>query len=83
MSTRKNNLSIGEITRAFSPEVGSQVGPILSPTQLAAVLQLSVSTIYEWIAKGRLDGTFRKRGKHLRFWRDRAIEKIFNDKDWC
>jgi len=34
------------------------------------------------MAKGRLDGTYRKRGKHALFWRDRALNVIFNGKEW-
>ena len=56
--------------------------PILSPHQLAALLGLSVKTVYEWIARGRLDGAFRKRGKHNLIWRDRALKLIFNGPEW-
>jgi excisionase family DNA binding protein len=58
------------------------VGAILSPVQLANLAGLSVKTIYEWITKGRLDGAFRKRGKHVLIWRDRAIHLLFNAPDW-
>jgi hypothetical protein len=30
------------------------------------------------MAKGRLDGTYRKRGKHLLFWRDRLLDTVLN-----
>jgi excisionase family DNA binding protein len=82
MSTRKRHLTRNEIARAFS-SAGPTPSPVmLSPAQLAALTGLSVKTIYAWIAAGRLDGAFRKRGKHIRFWRDRAIEIFFNGKDW-
>ncbi|MBL9081824.1 MAG: helix-turn-helix domain-containing protein [Planctomycetales bacterium] len=55
---------------------------IISPIQLAGVLGLSKKTVYEWIAKGRLDGAFRKRGKHNLIWRDRALEILFNGPEW-
>lgn len=55
---------------------------IMSPAQLAELLGLSVKTIYDWIAHGRLDGAFRKRGKHNLIWRDRALEIIFNGPEW-
>jgi hypothetical protein len=42
----------------------------------------SKKCVYDWVAKERFDGTFRKRGKHLRFWRDRVIERFFNGPDW-
>lgn len=54
----------------------------MSPAELASLLQISVKTIYEWAAKGRLDGAYRRRGKHVRIWRDRAIAIFFNGKDW-
>ena len=41
-----------------------------------------MKTVYEWIAKGRLDGAFRKRGKHILIWRDRALDLLFNGPDW-
>jgi excisionase family DNA binding protein len=61
---------------------GNAVPEILSPAKLAGLLGLSVKTIYEWIAKGQLDGAFRKRGKHCLIWRDRVIDLLFNGKDW-
>ena len=72
-----------EISEAFAHAPGAHIPPpIVSPTGLAEVLGLSVKTVYEWIARGRLDGAFRKRGKHVLIWRDRVIEEIFNGKDW-
>lgn len=82
MSTSKKKLGREDIQRALSHESGATVPPIISPAQLAALLGLSIKTIYEWIARGRLDGCFRKRGKHALIWRDRAIEQIFNGPDW-
>jgi excisionase family DNA binding protein len=55
---------------------------ILSPMQLASLLRVSRSTMYAWIAAGRFDGAYRKRGKHIRFLRDRALELFFNGPDW-
>ena len=43
---------------------------------------MSVKTIYEWMSKGRLDGAYRKRGKHALIWRDRALDVLFNGKEW-
>ena len=62
-------LSKDEIRRVL----GDAVPPILSPRALAGLLRLSVKTIYEWKAKGRLDGAYRKRGRHCLIWRDRAL----------
>jgi excisionase family DNA binding protein len=77
----KCNLSRDEIARTFQGTVGD-IPPILSPRQLAHLLNLSPKTVYLWIAKGRLDGTFRKRGKHVLLWRDRVIEPLFSGKEW-
>ena len=81
-TTRKHPLTKEEIERAFAGAIDAPPGPILTPQQLAELLNLSVKTIYEWIARGRLDGAFRKRGKHNLIWRDRALKLIFNGPDW-
>lgn len=74
----------GEIELAFSTEdLRRRFPPILSVCQVAELLgNLSRKTVYTWIAAGRLDGAFRKRGKHLLFWRDRVIDRIFNGAEW-
>jgi len=85
MSRQPSNrvkLTSQEIAEAFSSSGNAYIPPILSPTQLADLVGLSVKTIYEWIGKGRLDGTYRKRGKHCLIWRDRAIKLIFDGKDF-
>lgn len=82
MSTRKRKLNKDEIAAAFQEGPGAQVPVILSPDELAQLLGLGVGTIYDWIAKGRFDGSFRKRGKHHLIWRDRAIDLIFNGEEW-
>jgi excisionase family DNA binding protein len=71
-----------EIAAAFQGPARLAFPVILTPAQLAQLLGLSIKTVYEWIAKGRLDGAFRKRGKHVLIWRDRAIDILFNGKDW-
>jgi len=68
--------------RPFAGERGERFPPVLSPEQLAELLGLSVKTIYEWMPKGRLDGAYRKRGKHALIWRDRALDVLFNGKEW-
>jgi excisionase family DNA binding protein len=71
-----------EIVSAFQGPAGVTYPVILTPARLAQMLGLSVKTVYEWIARGRLDGAYRKRGKHVLIWRDRAIDILFNGKDW-
>jgi hypothetical protein len=82
VSSRKRPISKAEFQQAFAGSNSAQWPPIISPAQLAAIGQLSVKTVYEWIAKGRLDGAFRKRGKHVLIWRDRALDLLFNGPDW-
>ncbi len=82
MAKPARTLSTAEISQAFAPDGGSPLPPIVSPQQLAAACGVSVKTIYQWIAQGRLDGAFRKRGKHNLIWRDRAIANLFNGPDW-
>ena len=81
MSIRKRTLSRDEIGKAFDDSNDSS-SPILSPKDLAKLLGLSTKTVYFWIAAGRLDGAFRKRGKHCLIWRDKAIDLLFNGSEW-
>jgi excisionase family DNA binding protein len=83
VSARRRPLSPDEVARAFTGAAGDRYPVILAPAPLADLLGLSVKTLYEWIARGRLDGAFRKRGKHVLIWRDRAIDLLFNGKDWA
>ena len=82
MPSRKPNLSEAEISRPFTGTLAERFPPIISPAQLAELLGLSVKTIYEWMSKGRLDGAYRRRGKHALIWRDRALSLLFDGKDW-
>ena len=82
MSKRKPTVSPSEIAKAFADGTGAQFPPIMTVDQLAALLQISRKTVYEWAEKGRLDGAFRKRGKHILIWRDRALDILFNGPQW-
>ena len=82
MPAKKLNLTADEIARPFTGAAAEQFPVILSPDQLAELVGLSVKTIYEWMSKGRLDGAYRKRGKHALIWRDRALDVLFNGKEW-
>ena len=82
--TQRVGLKPAEISAAFSSEELRREFPaILDVPQVARLLALrSSKTIYFWVARGRFDGTFRKRGKYLRFWRDRVIDRFFNGPEW-
>jgi len=78
MSRKPPKLSKTEIDEA----VDRASKPIVSPKELAEFLGLALSTIYEWIQRGRLDGCFRRRGKHVLIWLARAVAVIFNGSEW-
>ena len=82
MASRKLQLTNDEIAGAFQGASSERCREIVSPDQLANLLGLSVKTIYEWLSKGRLDGAYRKRGKHCLIWRNRAFDILMNGKEW-
>lgn len=82
MHPSKCKLTPEEIRQAFDKPPENGFPAILSPRLLAQLLGLSRKTIYQWIAQGRLDGAFRKRGKHVLIWRDRAVELLMCGKEW-
>jgi len=79
---RKPVVTKTELIAAFDGEWENRFPPILHKKQVAEMLGISESTISEWKQKGRLDGSFRKRGKHVFFWRDKVIDIVFNGKEW-
>jgi excisionase family DNA binding protein len=82
MSTKKRKLSRNEIRQAFAGGDAQMIPEVLSPAELARLIGKSVKTVYAWIAMGRLDGAFRKRGKHVLLWRDRVVDLLFNGPEW-
>ena len=48
---------------------------ILTPQEAAGLLRLKVSTLYRHVSEGRYAGSV-KRGKPLRFWRNRLVEEF-------
>jgi excisionase family DNA binding protein len=65
-------LTQSEITAAID---SSSLPPILTPSEAANLLRLKVSTLYRHACEGRYSGAV-KRGKPLRFWRDRLIQEF-------
>lgn len=49
--------------------------PVLMPEEAARLLRLQVSTLYRHVSEGRYSGAV-KRGKPLRFWRDRLVQEF-------
>ena len=51
------------------------VPPIMTPPEAARLLRLKLSTLYRHVSEGRYSGAV-KRGKPLRFWRDRLVQEF-------
>lgn len=49
--------------------------PVLTPQEAARLLRLKVSTLYRHVSEGRYSSAV-KRGKPLRFWRDRLVQEF-------
>lgn len=49
--------------------------PILTPHEAAKVLRIKLSTLYRHVSEGRYSSAV-KRGKPLRFWRDRLVQEF-------
>lgn len=65
-------LTLPEITAAAD---ASGLPLILTPDEAAALLRLKLSTLYRHASEGKY-GSAIKRGKPLRFWRDRLIQEF-------
>ena len=67
-----------EICAAFDRAEGTPTPPVLTVDEAAALLRIPKATLYDWRSRGLLSGCCRKVGKHLRFFRDRLIQQVFN-----
>lgn len=47
--------------------------PILTPQEAAGLLRIELSTLYRHLSEGKYNSAV-KRGKPVRFWRDRLIQ---------
>ena len=79
MSTSRRKLTQSEIDQAFQ---GRSLPLAISPKDFAELIGVSVRTVYDWRDKGRLEGAYRKRGKHLLIHPRRAYEILFNGASW-
>lgn len=61
---------------------GDEHPVLITPTRFARLQNLRVQTVHGWIGAGRLNGVLFKRGRRVLIWRDRALDIIFNRKDW-
>ena len=65
-------LNANEIGHAFED---SKWPPILTPDEAARLLRLQKTTLYRHVSEGRYASSV-KRGKPLRFWRDRLVQEF-------
>jgi hypothetical protein len=73
-------LSDQEIASAFSdPHWSERFPPILTIEQVAELLAYPAGTIRDWRSCGLLVNCSRKVGKHVRFFRNRLIQAVFNE----
>ncbi|RIK67109.1 MAG: DNA-binding protein [Planctomycetota bacterium] len=63
-------LTLPEIETALSATPA-----ILTPQEAAGLLRLKLSTLYRHVSEGRYAAAVR-RGKPLRFWRDRLVQEF-------
>jgi excisionase family DNA binding protein len=82
MVVRDDNLKLTakDMAEAFvQPAWAEKFPPVLTVEQAAALLQVPRQTVYDWRSRGLLQGCCRKIGKHLRFFRDRLLIRVFNE----
>jgi hypothetical protein len=78
----KNDIPSDELVASVNGSWADRFPPVLTANQLAEILAVSVKTIYFWKSKNRFAGACRKRGKHLRFRRDKALKLFFDGPEW-
>lgn len=77
---RNLKLTDCEITRCFI-DAGSaaKFPPVLTTVEAASLLRLPVGTLRDWRSRWLLNGYGRRAGKHVLYFRDRLLKKIFNE----
>jgi excisionase family DNA binding protein len=72
-------LTDAEIQRAFADSRwADSFPPILTVDQVAELLSVPRATVYDWSSRGLLSACSRRVGKHLRFFRNRLLQQVFN-----
>lgn len=74
------HLSDREIAGMFSHPIDAErYPPLMTLDETATLLRVPAETVRDWRSRGLLKDCSRKVGKHVRFFRDRLLKKIFND----
>ncbi len=80
-TTNGLKLADDEIVRAFTGDWAREFPPILSVAQAARLAQVPVKTLYDWSSRGLLRHCAVRKGKYLRFVRDRFIRFLFENEE--
>jgi excisionase family DNA binding protein len=78
-SDKNLRLTPREIAAAFENTQGTTTPVVLTIDEAAELLRIPKQTLYDWRSRGLLSGCSRKVGKHVRFFRDRLIDRVFNE----
>jgi len=80
MAQDRNPLTTDEIHAAFAGAWADRFPPVLTPGQVADLLQVALKTVYGWSSDGTLKAAKFRAGKRVRFVRDRVLTLLFNKK---
>jgi excisionase family DNA binding protein len=64
-----------KLTQAEVTAAAGDLPPVLTPQEAAKLLRIRLSTLYRHVSEGRYASAV-KRGKPLRFWRDRLLQEF-------
>jgi excisionase family DNA binding protein len=76
---RNLKLTGREIAASFAADGSTPIPPIMTIDEAASLLRIPKATLYDWRSRGLLSDCSRKIGKHVRFFRDRLIHRVFNE----
>lgn len=77
-----SSLSDEEIAAAFENPIWADLfPPILTIKKASHLLDVPLGTLRDWRVRGLLNSCSRRRGRHLRFWRDGLIKWFFSERN--
>jgi excisionase family DNA binding protein len=78
MAPDDENLRLTAREIAAACATNPTIPPVLTIDEAAALLRIPKGTLQDWRSRRLLTGCCRKVGKHVRFFRDRLLERVFN-----
>lgn len=64
-----------KLTQAELEAASDNLPPVMTTIEAAMLLRLKLSTLYRHVSEGKYSSAV-KRGKPLRFWRDRLVQEF-------